>query len=295
MMAPAALITLLVAAIEAFPMMMSAFMSLTAVMSTFMSFPMMVTTLVSLTVMVAMVVAFGVGIILQCPCCQSLRGDVCRSGHTAVKLDPRFGQRILRTHTNAAADQRINLRGFQEARQCAMPAPVGRYDLLGDNLAVLYVVELELFGMTEMLENLSVFVSYCDSHNVQSFLNDIFRPLIVEPIIATPDQKPFPIYQRIGDFPPCALVDGSHRRAGNSHPFGTLLLRHPLAIEKPDSLKLIQTQYNRLFVRYFLRREFPMIRVSVDPSAALLPGHGYTSFLTYVRNYVSTISDICQE
>ena len=36
------------------------------------------------TVMMAVVIAFGVGIILQCPFGQRLRGRVCRACHAAV-------------------------------------------------------------------------------------------------------------------------------------------------------------------------------------------------------------------
>lgn len=114
-MTAAAFVNLLVAAVEAFSMMVSAFMSLTVVVPAFVAFP----------VMMAVVVAFGIGIILQRTLCQSLRGRIGRTGDPAVKLDACFGQRCLRAHSNAAADQRIYLCCFQETSKRAMTAAVG--------------------------------------------------------------------------------------------------------------------------------------------------------------------------
>lgn len=73
-MAVAALVAFLMAAVEAFTVVVSAFMPLAMVMPTLMSF----------TVMVSGVITFCVGIILQCPFGQRLRGRVCRACHAAV-------------------------------------------------------------------------------------------------------------------------------------------------------------------------------------------------------------------
>ena len=73
-MAAAALVTFLMPTVEAFAVMVSAHMALSMVMTTIMTF----------TVMMAVVIAFGVGIILQCPFGQRLRGRVCRACHAAV-------------------------------------------------------------------------------------------------------------------------------------------------------------------------------------------------------------------
>ena len=100
-MPAAALVALLVATIEAFAVVVSALMSASVMMST----------LVTLTV-VAVVIAFGVGVILQRPFGQCLCGCIRETGHAAVKLNPSFGQRILCTHADASANQRVYLGGF---------------------------------------------------------------------------------------------------------------------------------------------------------------------------------------
>ena len=230
-MTAAAFISLLVTAVKAFAVVVSALMPLTVVVSAFMVFSMVMPALVAFPVVMAVVVAFGIGIILQRTLCQSLRGRIGRTGNPAVELDSRLSQRILCPHADAAADQCIRLRCFQEAGQCAVPAAVGWYDLLRDNFTVLHIVELELLRVTEMLEDLSVFVSYCDSHTACSFLNDILCSLIVEPIVSAPDQELFSVYQCVSDFPPCALVNGRYGGAGNAHLFGALLLGQSLPVK----------------------------------------------------------------
>ena len=226
-------------AVEAFAVVMPAVEAFAVVMTAFVPFTVMMTAFMAFTVM-AMVIASGVGIILQCPFGQRLRGCVSGTGDTAVKLNPGLGQRILCTHADAAADQRVRLCRFQEPGKSAVAAAVGRDDLLRNDFAVLHIVELELLGVTEMLEDLSVFVGYCDSHLSWSFLNDVLCSLIVEPIVTSADQELFPVYQGLGDFPACTLVDGCHGGAGNTHLFGALLLGQPLPVKQADRLKLIQ-------------------------------------------------------
>ena len=241
-MAAAALVTFLMPTVEAFAVMVSTLVTASVMMST----------LVPLTVVMAVVVAFGIGIILQRTLCQSLRGCIGRTRNPAVELDSRLGQRILRTHADAAADQCIRLGGFQESGQCAVTTAIGWYDLLGNDLAILHVVELELLGVAEMLEDLSVFVRHCDSHRVCSFLRDVFRSLIVEPDIPAADPEPFAVYQGLRRFAAGALVDGRDRGARNAHALGALLLRQSLVIEKPDRLELIQAHHDRFLVGHFL-------------------------------------------
>ena len=215
-MAAAALIALLVTALEAFSMMVPAFVPCTMMMPALMAF----------SVMMAVVVASGIGIILQRILCQSLRSCVGRTGNAAVEPDPRLGQRSLCAHADAAADQRIRLRSFQKAGQRPMAAAAGGDDLLCDDLTVLYVIELELLRVSEMLEDLSVFVSDCDSHGIRSFLIDVFRTLIVEPVIPAADQKAFAIHQSLRRFAAGALVNGCDRGTRDAHALGALLLRH---------------------------------------------------------------------
>ncbi len=146
-MTTATVVPFLMPAVKAFSMVMTAFVPLAVVVTAFMTFP------VAMTV----VVALRVGIIPECALRKRYGCCVRRTGYAAVELDARLCQCILSTHADAAADQGIHLRGFQEARQRAMPAAVGRHDLFLNDFTVLHIIELELLRVTEVLENLSVF------------------------------------------------------------------------------------------------------------------------------------------
>ena len=122
--------------------------------------------------MVAMMIAMRIRIVFQVTfrecLCRSVRGSL----HTGVKLNARVGQRHLGTHTNPAADQSVDFGCLQETGQCAVAASVSVYNLFADDFPIRHVIHLELFGMTEMLEDLSIIVCDCDSHRTASFLHD---------------------------------------------------------------------------------------------------------------------------
>ena len=263
-------------------------------MSALVSFPVVMSTLVSFPVVMAMVVTLGIRIVLQRSFCQSLHSRVSGTGDAAIKLDPCFCKRSLSTHSNASTDQGIRLRRLQETGKRAMPIAVGWDDLLSSDLPIFHIIELKLFGMSEMLKDLSVVVRYCNSHCVCSFLFDVLRPLITELIVAAPDQETFPIYQRVSHLASGAVINSRHCGACYTHPFGTLLLGHSFPVQQTNCLKLVEAHYDRFSVGCILRREFPTVRITANPSASLFPGHRYTSFLTYVRKNNSIISDICQ-
>ena len=83
-MTAAALVSLMMAAVKALPVVMPAF--------------------VTFSVMMVMVVALGIGIIFQRSICKGFRGSIRRSLNASVKLDPGVRKRRLRTHTDASAD-----------------------------------------------------------------------------------------------------------------------------------------------------------------------------------------------
>ena len=155
-MTTAAIVAFLMTAVKSSSVVMTAFVTLAVVVAAIMAFP----------VVMSVVVAFGVGIIRKLTLGQCLCRGIRRTGHATVELYPGLGQGGLRTHADPAADQGVGLRGFQETGQRAVAAAVGGYDLLRYDFAVLHVVELELLRVAEMLEDLSVFISYRNSHSI---------------------------------------------------------------------------------------------------------------------------------
>ena len=97
--------------------------------------------------------------------CRFIRG----ARHAAVERDACLGKSCLCAHADATADQRVCLGSLQKACQRAVPGAVGGNDLRGYDLPVRDVIELELLRVSEMLEDLTVFVSDCDSFHDDSF------------------------------------------------------------------------------------------------------------------------------
>ncbi len=115
-------------------------------------------------VMVAMVVAFDVRIKTEASAQKRLHGLIRIAGHAAVERNPGFLQSPARAAADSAADQRIHMDLLQNIRQSAMSAAVGIDDRSKRHFAVLYVIDLKPLRMSKMLKNLSVFVSYRNSH-----------------------------------------------------------------------------------------------------------------------------------
>ena len=115
-------------------------------------------------VMMVVMVTVRIRIIDQIASCQRFCGCICRALHTGIECDAGISQCHLRAGADPAADQGVDLCGLQEASQRAVPVAVGVDYLCSDDLAVFYVVYLELFGMPEVLKYHAVFICYCDSH-----------------------------------------------------------------------------------------------------------------------------------
>ena len=114
--------------------------------------------------MVIMTVASCIRIISEPALCECLRGLVRRSLDATIELYPGLSKGYLGAHPYSAADKDIGLDRIKEACKCAVAASVGVYNLLVDDLPVLDVVDLELLGVSEMLEDLPVVICDCYSH-----------------------------------------------------------------------------------------------------------------------------------
>ena len=64
-------------------------------------------------VMMTVMAAMGIGIKSQCPCGKGLCGFIGRSLHPRIQFDPGVSKRHLRAHSDAAADEGINLGSLQ--------------------------------------------------------------------------------------------------------------------------------------------------------------------------------------
>jgi hypothetical protein len=130
------------------------------------------------TMFVVVVIASNLGIEVQLIRKQCVNRIVTRTADTAEKLNARTRKSHLRTASNAATDQNRHTLLRKESRKCSVTASVCIHDLGRNDLTVLYRVDLKLLGMSEVLKNLSVFISYCNFHIVISislFISIDFR------------------------------------------------------------------------------------------------------------------------
>ena len=123
-----------------------------------MTLAMMTVAAMTLAVRMVVMIAAGVGIVGQFAAEKRLHRRVGLAFHTPVEANARLRQRLLRTPADAAAYQRIHAMRFEHLRQRAVTFAPGVHHGLGGYLSVLHIVQLELFGMSEMLKNLSVVI-----------------------------------------------------------------------------------------------------------------------------------------
>ena len=120
-------------------------------------------------VLVVMVIAVNIGIVAQISAEQCAHRRVSVSADTAVELDARFGQSRLCTAADASANQSVHAVLHQKACQCTVTAAVGINNFRMNNLAVRSFIKLEVFCVTEMLENLTGIIGNCNFHTGISF------------------------------------------------------------------------------------------------------------------------------
>ena len=117
----------------------------------------------------AVVFAVNVGVIAERSRKQGRNSFIGAAGYAAVEQNAGFLQRGARTAADAAADEHVDMQAAEKGRERLMTA-VERFDFHGgDDAPVLCFVELETIGLTEMLKNVSVIVSDCNSHGKSPF------------------------------------------------------------------------------------------------------------------------------
>lgn len=115
-------------------------------------------------VMFSVMVAAHIRIVIKIPFQKRVHRRVRIAGYAAVKPDSRCRKRVLRACADAAADQGVHLIFFQKSCQRPVSVSVCIHNCGRHYFPVLHVIDLELLRMTEMLKNLSVFVSYTNFH-----------------------------------------------------------------------------------------------------------------------------------
>lgn len=124
----------------------------------------------ALAVLVIMVVTVHIRVIAESAGDECIDRCIRISADTTEKTDADLCKGHLCTTTDATADQCIDTELHQETGERAVTTAVRIHDRLAYDLTIRHIVDLKLLGMTEVLENLSVFIGYCNSHDDISFL-----------------------------------------------------------------------------------------------------------------------------
>ena len=245
-------------------------------------------------VMMSMMITVSVRIILKCSCRKSFCRIIRRSLNTSIKFNSRVRQCHLSTHSNTATDQSVHFGCLKETGQRPMSASVCVYNLFSYDLAILCIIQFELLGMSEMLKDLSVFISDCNSHCVCSFLHNVLMKLNrFKFAAASRDQQPLPMNKGIRDFFPCTVIDCRDCGTSNVHSGGTGFLCETFIIQKTQGLKLVYRHLHALCGRYIVRRKAAIDRQLLYSAASDWSWHKL-SFLTYVKYYYMHVYDISQ-
>ena len=119
--------------------------------------------------MVVRMIALNVGFLLQASVKQRRYCRIRISLHAAIQFDTRFCQCRLRTAADPSANQNIRAAFHQKTCQRAVPAAAGIHHFRADHLALGHLIDFKLLCMSEMLKDLSVFISNCNFHSHFSF------------------------------------------------------------------------------------------------------------------------------
>ncbi len=127
----------------------------------------------AVSMLVIVVVASDVGVIAEITRKQCLDSRVAGAYDTAKQTNACLRESHLRTAANTTADQNISIQTCKDGSKRTMSLSVRVYHSGGNDLSILNVVNLERLGVTEMLKDLFVFISNCNSHNNSPFLYKI--------------------------------------------------------------------------------------------------------------------------
>ena len=127
---------------------------------------------------VFVMIATNIGVVVKVICKKCFHCRICIARYTTVQLDSQRRKCHLRTASNTAADNNIDIQCMKNIGKCTVSLTVCVNNAAFFNFTLFNIINLKLLGMTEMLEDFTVFVSYSNSHNIFSFFNIVFLYLL---------------------------------------------------------------------------------------------------------------------
>ena len=216
----------------------------------------------TVVMVMTMVIALDIGIVYQLTGNQSFHGCVRAAGYAAEQANAGCCQCHLRAAADAAADESICFQRGQHTGEGTVTASCGVHNFGTQNFAVLDIIDLELAGMTKMLENVSVFVCYSNSHKIFSFrlfVNSVDLMFeagragavgiftAAKTVVTSADQQGTAFHKGIGDFLTRTGIDLLNRGAGNLHKRAALLLGITLMVDETNGFVFVYGEHHRRF------------------------------------------------
>jgi hypothetical protein len=122
----------------------------------------------ALAVLVVVVIASDLGIKTQLIGEECVHRFIARAADTAKQLDAGTRKCHLCAASDTAADEYRYVLLREKSCQRTVTATARVDDLGGYYRSVFHRIDFKLFGVSEMLKDLSVFISYCNFHYVIS-------------------------------------------------------------------------------------------------------------------------------
>ena len=210
--------------------------------------------------MLAVVIAGGIRVKVKGSLKKCFYRLISRTGDAGVELNACFGKGCARAAADAAADQGVNTVFRQKSCQCAVAASVGIHDRGACDLLIFDGIDLKLFCVSEMLEYVSVFVSYCNFHifyllikifpilsvPMTAAATAVFSCTVAETVVSAFNLQRPAVHQDQSDLLPGRSVDLLDSGPCHPHVSAAFLLRSAFLVDQPDRFIFVNSQNHRI-------------------------------------------------
>lgn len=186
-------------------MVTAAAVSMTMSFSSMMTAFAVMMTAAAFAMLMFMMGAPGIRIIIKIAIEERLHSRIGSAVYSRIQFDACLIEGHPGTAANTSADEHIHLQSRQETCQSSVAVARGIHHFLFDNLSVFHIINLHLTGMSKMLVHISILVSYCNSHDMRSFLFPRYFHLFIRQLRLHPPTMPSTAPSS-GSPPPADLV-----------------------------------------------------------------------------------------
>ena len=197
--------------------------------------------LMGVLVVMTMAVAGGLAGLSERSGNEGLDAGIAAALGARIDRDAGLGERVDGASADTAADERVNATVGKQAHQCAVTGAAGAYDLLVEHLAILDVVDLELFAAAKVHKDVAVVVRRCHPHGADLLCWPCGRCRGDVGVcdIAALDTERSPVDQRVCHLTMCSAANSRHRGARDAHLLCDCLLVKAFQVAQAQHLEFV--------------------------------------------------------